>query len=63
MQATTLRNPFVVGKYISDHYYLNSASSVQAAVKSLLKNEMVTYEEGVYRLSDFFFAEWLANIF
>ena len=44
-------------------YHLNSASSVQAAVKSLLKNEMVTYEEGCYRLSDFFFAEWLANIF
>lgn len=44
-------------------YSLNSASSVQAAVKLLLKNEIITYENNCYRLSDFFFGEWLAKVF
>jgi hypothetical protein len=42
-------------------YHLNSASSVQAAIKLLLKNEIITQEDGYYRLSDFFFAEWIAK--
>lgn len=42
-------------------YNLPSASSVQSAVKSLLKNELVTQTEDVYRVYDYFFAEWLAK--
>jgi len=41
-------------------YNLNSASSVQAAVKLLLKNELVTETDNSYRVYDFFLAEWLA---
>lgn len=44
-------------------YNLNSASSVQSAVKLLLKNELVTQIENTYRVYDFFFSEWLAAIY
>ena len=40
---------------------LVSASSVQAALKPLLKNDIVTYEEGIYRIYDYFFADYLAK--
>lgn len=40
-------------------YALNSASSVQAALKLLLKNDLVTQDEGAYRIYDYFFSEWL----
>lgn len=43
-------------------YNLNSASAVQAAVKQLLKYEVVTHDDGLYRVSDFFFSEWLAEM-
>ena len=42
---------------------LPSASSVQAAAKALLKEDMLTYDNGVYRVHDYFFAEWLRNNF
>ena len=42
-------------------YNLNSASSVQAAVKLLLKSDIVTQTERGYRVYDYFFAEWLAS--
>jgi hypothetical protein len=44
-------------------YNLNSASSVQAAVKLLLKNDLITQTDGVYRVHDFFFSEWLATVY
>ena len=44
-------------------YNLNSASSVQAAVKLLLKNDLVTHTDNGYRVYDFFLSEWLANVF
>ena len=44
-------------------YNLASASSVQAAVKLLLKNDLVTQTESGYRVYDFFLAEWLATVF
>lgn len=44
-------------------YNLNSASSVQAAVKVLLKNDLLTQHEGSYRVHDFFFSDWLATVF
>lgn len=40
---------------------LVSASSVQAALKPLLKNDIVTCEDGRYRIYDYFFADYLAK--
>lgn len=42
-------------------YNLGSASSVQAAVKLLLKNDILTHSDGQYRIYDFFFSRWLAR--
>lgn len=42
-------------------YNLASASSVQAALRPLLKNDIVTQNEDTYRVYDYFFSEWLAN--
>lgn len=42
-------------------YNLPSASSVQSAVKGLLKNDIITQEEDGYRIYDYFFANWLAK--
>ena len=44
-------------------YNLNTASSVQAAVKLLLKNDLVTHTDNGYRIYDFFLSEWLATIY
>ena len=44
-------------------YKLTSASSVQAALKPLLKSDIVTADDGQYRIYDYFFAEWLAEKF
>lgn len=40
-------------------YNLSSASSVQSAVKPLLKNDIVTQEGDTYRVYDYFLREWL----
>lgn len=44
-------------------YNLGSASSVQSAVRFLLQNDLITQEDGCYRVYDYFFSEWLAEIF
>jgi len=44
-------------------YNLNSASSVQSAVKMLLKNELITQNDNTYRVYDYFFMEWLARVY
>ncbi len=44
-------------------YNLSSSSSVQAAVKALLKNDLVTQEEDACRVCDYFFADWLARVY
>lgn len=44
-------------------YNLNSASSVQAAVKLLLKNDIITHTDNGYRVYDFFLSEWLAKVY
>lgn len=44
-------------------YNLNSASSVQAAVKLLLKNDLLTQTDNGYRVYDFFLSEWLALVY
>ena len=42
---------------------LVSASSVQAALKPLMKNDIVTCEDGIYRIYDYFFADYLAKMY
>lgn len=42
---------------------LPSASSVQSAVKALLRSELVTQEDGCYRVYDYFFARWLRVVY
>ena len=42
-------------------YNLPSASSVQSAIKGLLKNDIITQEDDCYRVYDYFFATWLAK--
>lgn len=44
-------------------YNLSSASSIQSAVKLLLKNDLITQRDGIYRVYDFFLSEWLATVF
>lgn len=44
-------------------YNLNSASSVQSAVKQLLKSDLLTQAEKGYRVYDFFLSEWLATVY
>ncbi|MDR0894376.1 MAG: ATP-binding protein [Prevotellaceae bacterium] len=42
-------------------YNLSSASSVQSALKPLLKHDIVAQEQDTYRVYDYFFAEWLRS--
>ena len=42
-------------------YALPSASSVQSAIKGLLKSDLITQEDDAYRIYDYFFSEWLAT--
>ena len=44
-------------------YTLNSASSVQSAVKLLLKNDLITQSDNGYRVYDYFLSEWLAKVY
>lgn len=44
-------------------YNLASASSVQAATKQLLRNDLVTQIDNTYRVYDFFFSKWLATMY
>ena len=42
-------------------YKLVSASSVQSALRLLLKNDLITQTDDAYRVYDYFFADWLAK--
>ena len=44
-------------------YHLGSASTVQSAVRLLLKNDLVTRTDIGYRVYDYFLAEWLATVY
>jgi AAA+ ATPase superfamily predicted ATPase len=44
-------------------YNLNSASSVQAAAKLLLKNNLITQTDDAYRVYDYFLSEWLSTVY
>lgn len=47
-------------EFIKKHNLI-SASSLQSALKPLLKNDIVIKEEDYYRVYDYFYAEWLRN--
>ena len=49
-------------KFIKKHN-LSSASSIQAALKPLLENDLLTQTENRYRVYDYFFSDWLKNEF
>ena len=53
----------ITAAHFIQKYTLASASSVQAAVKVMLKNEIITQENSVYCVADFFFAEWIAKVY
>ena len=36
---------------------------MQAAVKLLLKNDVLTNTDGAYRIYDYFFSYWLAKVY
>lgn len=44
-------------------YNLHSASSVQSAVKLLLKSDRLTQTDTGFRVYDYFLADWLANVY
>jgi len=44
-------------------YNLSSASSVQAAVKLLIKNDLLAQTELGYRVYDYFMLAWLAKVY
>lgn len=46
------------GRFVRQHA-LESASSVQSAIKGLMDKEIVSHTEGQYRINDFFFSIWL----
>lgn len=50
------------GTFIKKHKLL-SASSVQVAAKALLNEDILTQENGAYRIYDYFFAAWIRNNF
>ncbi len=43
-------------------YKLNTPSSVKRAMESLLKNEMIYKEKGIYQVYDVFFSRWLGRL-
>jgi len=56
-----IANNITSAKFIKK-YSLQSASSVQAAAKMLLKNDIITKNGKQYRVYDFFFSQWLAKV-
>lgn len=42
-------------------YALDSASSVQSAMKGLMEKDFISATDGQYRISDYFFSEWLCK--
>lgn len=44
-------------------YQLPSASSIQSAIKGLVEKEILTQEDGFYRIYDYFLAYWIARVY
>ncbi len=53
-RVTGITSSEFVGKY-----GLKSPSSVQSAVRALLEKDLITQDAGMFRVSDYFFAEWI----
>lgn len=51
----------VTSSFFVKKYKLTSASSIQSALKPLLKNDIVTQEGNTYRVYDYFLSSWLAK--
>ena len=57
-----IANSITSSKFIKK-YNLNSASSVQSAVKQLLNNDIITQNGSNYCIYDRFLSEWLATVY
>lgn len=44
-------------------YHLPSASSIQSAIKGLVEKEILTFEDGAYRVYDYFLRYWVAKVY
>lgn len=44
-------------------YQLPSASSIQSAVKGLIEKEILTFDDGYYRIYDYFLSYWIARVY
>lgn len=55
-------NGITSAEFVNQHH-LSSASSVQSAVRSLLKKDILTQQDDTYWIYDYFFSEWLKNNF
>lgn len=44
-------------------YQLPSASSIQSAVKGLIEKEILTFDDGCYRIYDYFLSYWIARVY
>ena len=44
-------------------YSLDSASSVQSALKGLIEKDLISSSNGLHYISDYFFSIWLKNSF
>lgn len=44
-------------------YHLPSASSIQSAIKGLVEKDILTAEDGTYRVYDYFLRYWVAKVF
>ena len=53
----------IVSANFAQKYRLNSASSIQSAVKVLLEKDFITLEQGEYYLYDKFMGIWLKDTF
>ncbi|MDZ4714895.1 MAG: ATP-binding protein [Cytophagales bacterium] len=56
----SLKNP--MGNEFLTAHRLGAASSVSAALKSLMKKDIITEEEGVYRIHDVLLGRWLDRL-
>ena len=54
--------PEIFSKKFLEKYGIGPASSIQKALKNLLKKELVQQENGSYVIYDLFFKKWIRRI-
>ena len=52
----------ITGSAFIKRYRLSSASSVQKAAETLVRQHIITHDKGVFEIYDKFFALWLATM-